>query len=182
MAMTAPDPMTLHTNQMTLASWTGALIGGVLATATMVISAACHRTSAPEPIPDASSTPAVGLLTPGSAPSSASTSPVPLLAEREVCALLVPVAGDTADVVLALAASPDGSTVNRYQLDKAIDRLKELEDVTPDTLRPDVQTQLRTMRQVSFTISTRTPMHLDLADFRATGPHIAAQCAPYATR
>jgi hypothetical protein len=133
----------------------------------------------------ASAAPAITATTAAATtPAAAATTipPPPPLDERTVCIMLVPTAQDAVDVVLAMASHPDGTTVDRAKLSKAITDLRTIEQVSPPTLKADAQTQLSTLQEIDSVLSGAGNRTIYFEDFKASGLRIGARCMPYATK
>lgn len=117
---------------------------------------------------------------PAQAPMPSSPS-LKVLDVKGTCVLLVPVAQDGANAVLALAAKPDGSTIDWAKVQKTHDDLRLIAEVAAPELRDDIGQQAALLSQLLSMKKTGTNMTLDLDDFRTSGLRIGARCAEFAS-
>lgn len=182
-AAVTPDPTSHPPKKRPVGLIVAAAAAGVvvLIAAAVAITVAATR-SKPSAV-TAAATP-VGQAAP-TTPAAQATTAVPApppLDDSAACVMLVPTAQAAADVVIALANQPDGSTVDQTKLANAISNFASIEDVAPAELKPDIETQLLTLRDIDAIFHGAPNRTLAFDDFKASGLRIAARCAPYATK
>lgn len=117
-------------------------------------------------------------VTPTAATASPSPSPSRVVTTAKgTCALLIPTGQRVADQILALAAHPDGSTMDWSVVEKSVDDLTTIKDMSDSTWSTDIDAQIEPLQQLLEVHSGGPNRTLNLEGLRASGLRIAGRCA-----
>lgn len=114
-------------------------------------------------------------------PSTAASPSGPTqLTADEACQLFFPAMKNGTDQVLAITREPHGTTVDWRLLDSSILMLESIQPGAPANLRPDIGSQLATLKELKAIHEGAPNKVMDYREFRASGLRLTAACAPYA--
>jgi hypothetical protein len=158
------------------------------ATVTVALTRAGQSTSAgpatpapstPTPVAVTTTTPPA---TPATEPAVTGTTPQAItLDERSTCNLLIQQLSSGVDVVNALNAQPDGSTVNRASLDDTVRHLHTIKDAAPSDMAVEIAEQLSTLEEIQTIFATGSNRTIQYDAYKTSGIGLAIRCRDYAT-
>jgi hypothetical protein len=128
-----------------------------------------------------SATPVADVTTEAPAPTAAPVPTPARLDPRSMCIALIPTLQAGAHIVLAMANTPDGSTIDRAKLSSTIGELESLSQEAPNSMVLDIQSQEATLQSVQSVLTTGFNRTLDFSSFKETGTRLATGCLPYVT-
>lgn len=117
---------------------------------------------------------AVAVVTPIATPTLAR------LDEETACDVLVPELTDAANIITAIVATPDGSTVNQELLAATIGGLTQAQNQVPADMSSRVGDEIVPLSTLQAIFQSGQNRQLDLVAFRASGTSLTLQCAKYA--